>query len=164
MYFKIIRTPVGMLLLRAGTHGLTAVQWHRPGASDVSPNGVADDNHPLLLEAERQLHEYFDSRRRVFSLPLHFTGTDFQREVWHALLAIPYGTTVSYAAMARRIGNENAVRAIGGAVNKNPIAIIAPCHRVIGSNGTLVGFASGLANKAQLLRLEKRNLPFFEAL
>ena len=115
------------------------------------PHGTADDNNPILLEAERQLQEYFAGTRTSFSLPLDFSGTDFQKSVWHALLTIPYGETRSYGDIARQLGNDRAVRAVGAANGKNPISIIAPCHRVIGSSGQLTGFAGGLENKALLL-------------
>ena len=111
-------------------------------------------DHPLLLETSRQLREYFAGSRRTFDLPLEFRGTEFQRRAWSALLTIPYGETRTYGQMAEQIGNPTAVRAVGAANGRNPISIIAPCHRVIGMNGDLTGFGGGLDAKARLLSLE----------
>lgn len=108
-----------------------------------------------MLETEKQLSEYFATKRQSFDLPLDFWGTDFQKQVWQALLQIPFGETRSYKDIALQIGNVKAVRAVGAANGKNPISIIAPCHRVVGANGKLVGFAGGLDNKDILLTLEK---------
>lgn len=110
---------------------------------------------PLLKEAAAQLREYFDGTRREFALPLAFEGTEFQQAVWKELLAIPYGKTRSYGEIAQSIGNPKACRAVGMANNRNPIAIIVPCHRVIGANGKLVGYGGGLDIKERLLALEK---------
>jgi methylated-DNA-[protein]-cysteine S-methyltransferase len=116
---------------------------------------VGEDNrHPVLLETERQLREYFAGKRKRFDVKMDFAGTEFQRKVWQALLAIPFGETRSYGDIARQVGNPAAVRAVGAANGRNPISIIAPCHRVVGSTGKLTGFAGGLAVKAQLLALE----------
>jgi methylated-DNA-[protein]-cysteine S-methyltransferase len=114
----------------------------------------ADERNPILVATEQQLGEYFAGRRTAFDLTVDFSGTEFQRKVWHALLTIPFGETRTYAQIARQIGNPAAVRAVGAANGKNPISIVAPCHRVIGSNGKLTGFAGGLDAKAYLLRLE----------
>ena len=111
-------------------------------------------NHTILRETARQLDDYFAGRRRVFDLPLAFNGTDFQKQVWQALLAIPFGETRTYGQLAAQLGNPSASRAVGAANGKNPISIIAPCHRVIGGNGKLTGFACGLEAKAFLLGLE----------
>ncbi|HEU5137405.1 MAG TPA: methylated-DNA--[protein]-cysteine S-methyltransferase, partial [Steroidobacteraceae bacterium] len=114
--------------------------------------------HPLLVETARQLREYFAGSRRAFDVPLEFRGTDFQRRAWSALLTIPYGETRTYGQMAEQIGNPAAVRAVGAANGRNPISIIAPCHRVIGMNGDLTGFGGGLDAKAHLLSLEAPQL------
>lgn len=106
-------------------------------------------------EIQRQLTEYENGTRKVFELPLHLKGTDFQRQVWNALLEIPYGETRSYQEIAIRIGKPKALRAVGGACNRNPIGIIVPCHRVIGKNGSLTGYAGGLSYKELLLKHEK---------
>lgn len=113
-----------------------------------------DTQHPVLKETERQLLEYFAGQRRRFELELDFAGTDFQIRVWQALLTIPFGETRSYRDIAIQIGQPTAVRAVGAANGRNPISIIAPCHRVIGSSGSLTGFAGGLAAKQLLLSLE----------
>lgn len=109
---------------------------------------------PLIRKTYGQLCEYFDGKRKVFDIPLNFKGTDFQKKVWQALTTIPYGKTWSYKELAVAIGNEKACRAVGMANNKNPIAIIVPCHRVVGANGKLVGYAAGLDVKQILLNIE----------
>jgi methylated-DNA-[protein]-cysteine S-methyltransferase len=113
----------------------------------------APDN-PILLRAVQQLQEYFSGTRNSFDLELDFAGTDFQKKVWQALLTIPFGETRSYSEIAEQIGNPSAVRAVGAANGKNPISIVAPCHRVIGASGKLTGFAGGLEAKERLLTLE----------
>ena len=112
---------------------------------------------PLLQEASRQLHAYLSGVLTTFALPLSPHGTPFQQKVWDALLEIPYGATISYGELAKRIGNPKACRAVGMANNRNPIAIVIPCHRVIGANGSLTGYGSGLELKCQLLLLEQGN-------
>ena len=116
---------------------------------------IENIQHPMLLKVKQQLEQYFAGQRQQFNLPLDFQGTDFQQRVWRALLTIPYGETRSYKDIALQIGNEKAVRAVGAANGRNPISIIAPCHRVIGSGGALVGFAGGLDKKQILLSLEQ---------
>ena len=111
----------------------------------------------VLRETEYQLNDYFTGKRKHFSLRLDFSGTKFQKDVWHALLTIPFGETRSYCQIAKQIGHPKAVRAVGAANSKNPVSIITPCHRVIGSNGKLIGFAGGLDIKARLLELESKN-------
>jgi methylated-DNA-[protein]-cysteine S-methyltransferase len=150
--YKIVESPVGKLLLVASDSGLSSVIWDREGRDRP---GIEDNDHPILLETEKQLHEYFAKKRKTFSLPLDFEGTAFQKKVWEALLTIPFGETRTYGDIARQIGSPQAVRAVGGAANKNPICIIAPCHRVIGATGKLVGFGGGLANKTLLLEIEQ---------
>lgn len=115
-----------------------------------------DKGSKVLTEALKQMNEYFSGERKVFDLPLYFEGTEFQKSVWNELRKIPYGTTVSYKDIAVGIENEKAVRAVGNANNKNKIMIIVPCHRVIGKNGKLVGFAGGLDKKEFLLEHEKK--------
>lgn len=154
-FWTTLRSPVGELKLVAGEHGLRAILWESDPPSRVPLGALTErPHHPLLLEARRQLEEYFARTRKVFALPLDFHGTDFQKNVWQALLTIPYGQTCSYAEIARHIGNPRAVRAVGAANGKNPISIVAPCHRVIGSNGKLTGFAGGMDAKRFLLELE----------
>jgi methylated-DNA-[protein]-cysteine S-methyltransferase len=161
---RTISTPVGDLRLFANDAGLAAVLWRDdPGLHLQRDAVVAEGDHELLTETERQLREYFAGRRKVFDVPLAFHGTDFQRRAWSALLTIPYGETRSYAQMAMQIGQPNAVRAVGAANGRNPISIIAPCHRVIGSGGALTGFGGGLENKAKLLALESAQTDLFGA-
>ncbi len=154
-YSKKIDSPVGALKLVASDAGLAAILWPDEDPARVRlGKPIENDTHPVLLEAEHQLREYFEGRRKAFDLKLDFNGTEFQRKVWAALLTIPYGETRSYAQIARQIGKPEAVRAVGAANGKNPISIVAPCHRVIGSTGKLTGFAGGLETKAFLLALE----------
>lgn len=154
-YFKTVPSPVGDLTLVASDKGLTAILWQDDRANRVPLEEMHEDqNHVVLNETARQLQEYFSGARKSFSLPLDFRGTDFQKKVWGALLTIPFGETRSYAQIAQQVNSPKAVRAVGAANAKNPISIIAPCHRVIGSNGDLTGFAGGLAAKTLLLSLE----------
>lgn len=153
--FKTMDTPVGQLKLVASGAALAAILWENDRPDRVPLGEMAQQaSHPVLLETERQLSEYFAGKRLAFDLELDFAGTDFQKKVWNALLAIPYGETRSYIDIAIQVGNPRAVRAVGAANGRNPISIIAPCHRVIGADGSLTGFAGGLAAKHCLLRLE----------
>ena len=155
-FYKIIKSPVGLLKLVTGPDGLAAILWENDDPKRVRLGLLEENrNHPTLLETERQLGDYFAGKLSKFSVKLDFFGTEFQKSVWAALVAIPFGETRSYAEIARQIGRPKAVRAVGAANGKNPISIIAPCHRVIGSNGKLTGFAGGLETKAFLLKLEK---------
>ncbi|WP_281407150.1 methylated-DNA--[protein]-cysteine S-methyltransferase [Methylobacterium sp. WL9] len=150
-------SPLGALTLVASAQGLSAVLWEDDDPLRVRLGETREDAaHLVLAEAERQLSEYFAGRRRSFSLDLDFQGTPFQSRVWRALLTIPFGETRSYKQIAMQIGSPTAVRAVGAANGRNPISIIAPCHRVIGASGKLTGFAGGLAAKDFLLRLEGR--------
>jgi methylated-DNA-[protein]-cysteine S-methyltransferase len=117
-------------------------------------DGERSENHPLLLDAAHQLREYFAGKRREFQLPLDMQGTDFQLDVWRQLQGIPYGETRSYAQIAHAIGRPKAVRAVGAANGSNPVSIVVPCHRVIGSSGKLTGYGGGLPLKKRLLELE----------
>ncbi|MFT8352621.1 methylated-DNA--[protein]-cysteine S-methyltransferase [Clostridium saccharoperbutylacetonicum] len=127
-------------------------------SNDDKGNIIEGSKTELLIEIVKQLDEYFDGTRKVFDLPIEPEGTEFQKKVWKALIEIPYGETKSYGEIAKIIGNDKAARAVGMANNKNPIAIIIPCHRVIGANGKLVGYAGGLELKEKLLELEKRSI------
>jgi methylated-DNA-[protein]-cysteine S-methyltransferase len=153
---KIIESPVGKLKLVASDQGLVAVLWEndRPGRVRLSEL-IEDEQHPVLVKTERQLCEYFAGKRKVFSIALDMRGTRFQKDVWEALLAIPFGETRSYGQLAQQLGNPRATRAVGAANGRNPVSIIVPCHRVIGSSGKLTGFAGGLDAKAHLLSLEQ---------
>ena len=153
---KTIPSPVGHLTLVASDAGLAAVLWENDSPRRVPLAITAEDpKHPVLREAERQLKDYFAGKRTSFDLPLDFHGTDFQKRVWKALLKIPFGETRSYGQIAHALGKPTAMRAVGAANGKNPISIIAPCHRVIGKDGQLTGFAGGLKAKAHLLALEQ---------
>jgi len=154
-FFKTIESPLGKLKLVATDDALAAILWENEDPRRVRLNLVAAaEQHPVLLAAEKQLDEYFAGKRTRFDLKLAFTGTEFQNKVWQALLAIPFGETRSYGQIAKEIGLPRAVRAVGAANGRNPISIVAPCHRVIGSTGKLTGFAGGLKAKAHLLALE----------
>lgn len=155
--FIEMASPVGTLKLVAHETALVAVLWENENPKRVRlAELIEQTHHPILLETQKQLTEYFAGKRQQFDLPLDFEGTEFQQKVWQALLTIPFGETRSYRDIAEQIGNVKAVRAVGAANGKNPISIIAPCHRVVGTNGKLVGFAGGLDNKDILLRLEKQ--------
>ncbi|WP_150569361.1 methylated-DNA--[protein]-cysteine S-methyltransferase [Pseudomonas fluorescens] len=155
--FTLMPSPVGVLTLVARGDRLAAVLWEQERANRVRLGELLrDDEHPLLQQTALQLGEYFAGQRRHFELELDFAGTAFQREVWAALLTIPFGETRSYGDIARQIGKPSAVRAVGAANGRNPLSIIAPCHRVIGASGSLTGFAGGLQAKQFLLALEGR--------
>jgi len=153
--YQTMTSPVGRLTLVGSDQGLAAVLWEDddPARVRLSP-AVADAAHPTLLQAQQQLGEYFAGKRRTFTLKLDPAGTEFQNRVWNALRTIPFGETRSYGDIADQIGSRKAVRAVGAANGRNPLSIIVPCHRVIGANGKLTGFAGGLEVKARLLALE----------
>lgn len=158
-------TPVGELTLIASPRGLRAVLWpdelgapeqlRRPDEGDPAAERV-------LRAAQQQLGEYFAGERREFDVPLDPVGTDFQQAAWMQLRAIPYGETISYGEQARRLGDVKKSRAVGAANGRNPISIIVPCHRVVGANGALTGFAAGLEAKAWLLRHEQGTLTLLD--
>lgn len=153
--FKRMPSPVGQLTLVARDGKLNAVLWEKERANRVRLGELREANDSaVLLAAEQQLKEYFAGTRHQFELELDFTGTAFQKQVWQALLTIPFGETRSYSQIAQQIGNPKAVLAVGAANGRNPISIIAPCHRVIGASGGLTGFAGGLEAKQYLLALE----------
>ncbi len=153
--YKTIASPVGELTLVASDNGLAAILWENDKPDRVRLGALEeDDDHPILRETERQIGAYFAGTLQAFDLPLDFQGTDFQKSVWQALLTIPFGETRSYGEIARQIGRPGASRAVGAANGRNPISIVAPCHRVIGSNGALTGFAGGLEAKQLLLGIE----------
>ena len=157
--YKKINSPVGKLTLVASDKGLVAVLWEHDNPRRVRlADLIEHDDHSVLIQAERQLSEYFTGRRKSFSVVLDMRGTDFQRSVWEALLAIPFGETRTYGQLAKQLRNPQASRAVGAANGRNPISIIVPCHRVIGSSGKLTGFAGGLDAKERLLNLEQEQL------
>ena len=149
----IMDSPFGKLLLEAQNNSLIGCRFLFP--QDIT---VSDSANPLLRKTQKELEEYFSGRRQNFDISLNPCGTPFQQKVWQALQKIPYGRTASYKDIAEAINNTKAYRAVGMANNKNPIVILIPCHRVIGSNGKLVGFAGGLDLKQKLLNLEQNNL------
>src|SRR5215469_12557009 len=159
-------SPIGRLFLAASDKGLVALEFDvrlsgqqtiRPNPRDLRAESSKirfEESARKLLRYTRELEEYFDGKRREFSFPLDLRGTEFQLACWYALLAIPYGETRSYADIARAVGRPQGFRAVGMANNRNPIAIVVPCHRVIASNGTLCGYGGGLEIKRKLLELE----------
>jgi methylated-DNA-[protein]-cysteine S-methyltransferase len=156
LFYKMMESPVGKLKLVASDKGLAAILWENDSPRRVRLGEVVEEErHPVLIETERQLGEYFAGKRRDFSIALDVRGTRFQKDVWEALLAIPFGETRSYGELAKQLGNPRATRAVGAANGRNPVSVIVPCHRVVGSSGKLTGFAGGLDAKAHLLGLEK---------
>jgi methylated-DNA-[protein]-cysteine S-methyltransferase len=154
-----VGSPVGRLTLVANDGGLAAVLWENDWDARVGVSlDVEQPDHPVLSETARQLEEYFAGRRRQFDVRLAPSGTTFQHKVWRALLTIPFGETRSYMAVARQIGHPLAARAVGAANRRNPLSIVAPCHRVVGASGALTGFAAGLEIKAWLLAFEEQAL------
>jgi methylated-DNA-[protein]-cysteine S-methyltransferase len=153
--YKTITSPVGRLKLVASDSGLAAILWEHDDPKRVRLGDLMEDpSHPILRQAEQQLSEYFAGERQAFTVDLDMQGTAFQKKVWAALLMIPFGETRTYADIARQVGNPKACRAVGAANGRNPVSIIAPCHRAIGSDGSLTGFAGGLDAKRYLLTLE----------
>ena len=142
-----INTPVGKMYLASDGENIIELKF---GSCE------SDTPDPVLLKARSELEEYFAGERKSFDLPLNPKGTAFQQRVWHALCEVPYGETATYGEIAKKIGNEKACRAVGMANNRNPIAIIIPCHRVIGTGGSLTGYAGGLDKKEFLLKLESQ--------
>ena len=149
MYTSYLPSPVGMLQLQCNDTGITSVRFW-------DSEFHHSEQHPLLIDCQLQLQEYFAGERRTFSLPLHLNGTLFQTRVWAALQDIPYGRTISYMDLSKTLGDIKAIRAVGTANGRNMIAIIIPCHRVIGSNAKLTGYAGGLWRKQWLLEHEAK--------
>lgn len=153
--YNLIKTPLGDLLLVANESKLTGLYFeacdHVPAARKT---WVANPKHPVLLETEKQLREFFDGKRSDFSLPLHFAGTSFQQRVWQEIARIPFGKTITYTELAEKADAPNAIRAAGTSTGLNPISIIIPCHRVVAKNGGMGGYAGGLERKRHLLELE----------
>jgi methylated-DNA-[protein]-cysteine S-methyltransferase len=154
--WTVIDSPVGDLRIVERDGAITAIEFSPFRDHDGRPRGARDDEHPVLAEAVRQLRAYFARDLKEFDLPLDPSGSDFQKAVWAQLLAIGYGDTASYGEIARRLGRSNAAsRAVGLANGSNPIPIVIPCHRVIGADGTLTGYAGGIERKQTLLELEQ---------
>ncbi|MDQ6700251.1 MAG: methylated-DNA--[protein]-cysteine S-methyltransferase [Acidobacteriota bacterium] len=150
LYTKI-ESPIGELLLTADAHGLTGLFMN---AKARIPDESSRREDTVLHEAKRQIDAYFSGRLKVFDLPIVFTGTPFQNDVWNALRDIPFGETMSYGSLARRVGRPAASRAVGAANGRNPISIVVPCHRVIGADGSLTGYGGGMDRKRWLLHHE----------
>ena len=148
----VYESPIGAIGLAETGGKLTRLFWVR---KDSDTENFAQAETPVLTEAAKQLAEYFSGTRKAFDLPLNPAGTDFHKTVWRELIAIPYGEVTTYGALAKKIGSPKACRAVGGANNRNPIALIIPCHRVVGHNNALTGFAYGLDRKQFLLDLER---------
>lgn len=148
VYISQVITPIGFLTIKATTSGLQHI--------DFSDEKSAENENSFTLEAKRQLEEYFLRQRKAFDLPLQLHGTDFQQRVWNELQHIEYGKQISYLDMAIRLGDAKCIRAAGTANGKNPFAIVIPCHRVVGKNGSLVGYAGGLHRKKWLLDFEQK--------
>jgi methylated-DNA-[protein]-cysteine S-methyltransferase len=148
-------SPLGKLLLAATEHGLCGLYFEEHKYFKGSAGWRRDDNHPHLRNAARQLDDYFAGRRTSFDIALDTTGTAFQRAVWAELQMLPFGRTISYREIAQRIANPKAIRAAGSAIGRNPVSIIVPCHRVVGTSGSLSGYAGGIERKRYLLKLEQ---------
>ena len=155
-YYTVMRSPVGDITLISDADSLCAIYWPNQKPDGKKFPELEKKDSKVLRSAAKQLNGYFKGKRMEFDLPLRPVGTDFQEQVWQALTTIGYGETVSYGDIANHIKNPKAVRAVGAAIGRNPISIIIPCHRVIGSNGKLTGFAGGLSTKEFLLNLENR--------
>ncbi len=149
-------TPLGPMTLAASPQGLTGAWFEGQKHHPDTQHWLVAPHHPVLQQATAQIQAYFGGQRRNFDLPLDLAhGTVFQQSVWQALRSIPCGTTCTYGELAQRLGKPNASRAVGGAVGRNPISILVPCHRVIGTDGSMTGYAGGLARKQALLTLER---------
>ncbi len=158
LYYKTIESPVGALRLVASDKGLFAVLFHggRGSKIDIRCKLERSDNQPVIKQAEKQLAEYFSGKRKDFELPLDVQGSVFQQKAWKQLQKIPYGKTISYGEQAKWMGDAKKARAAGMANGRNPLSIVVPCHRVVGSNGSLTGFGGGLKTKQFLIELEKK--------
>ena len=162
IHYTYHESPVGALLMQSDGQVLTGLHFHdekyvpqRQADWELSPD------LPIFARTHLQLDEYFAGARRAFDVPIAPSGTEFQRRVWNVLLSIPYGVTTTYGAMARELGQPTAMRDVGAANGRNPISIIVPCHRAIGADGTLTGYAGGLHRKRALLELESAVQPLF---
>lgn len=154
MNYTYLETPIGTLLIAGDDEAVHRIEFPKNGKASRPEPGWRESSRGAIAEAVRQLREYFAQKREQFDLPLAPEGTEFQRAVWTRLQEIPYGKTISYGELAKRVGNPKASRAVGAANGQNPIPIVIPCHRVIGANGKLTGFGGGLPTKEALLALE----------
>lgn len=156
-YYTLKTARLGDLLLTANATHLTGVYFlDREHAPTIQGDWELSPRHAILRSAADQLRVFLDGKRTGFSLPIHAVGTDFQQAVWRQIAMIPFGQTLTYAELARRAGAPDAVRAAGTATGRNPLSIVVPCHRVVGTNGTMRGYAGGLDRKRQLLEIESR--------
>jgi methylated-DNA-[protein]-cysteine S-methyltransferase len=155
-YYTVLTSELGPITVQANSEGLLGI-WFEQHTTCPDELGEHNPSYPLLQQAETELKEYFAGERQTFTLPLAAIGTEFQRKVWQALCEIPYGEAISYQELASRVGNPKAVRAVGTANGKNPLSIVVPCHRVVGKNGKLSGYAGGVERKLSLLNLESGN-------
>jgi methylated-DNA-[protein]-cysteine S-methyltransferase len=154
-HYSVLKSPVGGLMLVADASALTGVYFaDRDHIPAERKHWILDPQHPVLRRAEQELNEYFAGKRKTFSVPLRPKGTEFQQKVWREIARVPHGETATYSDLAKGAGSPAAVRAAGTSTGRNPIAIIVPCHRIIGKDGTLCGFAGGLDKKRFLLALE----------
>ena len=149
MEICVIKSPIGNLQLKAQDNCIVAIECTNKKLSSI--------DNPIFKLTKKEIDEYFKGKRKEFSFPYSITGTEFQKIVYKQLIKVPYGTTISYQQLAQRIQNPKASRAVGGAVHRNPLLILVPCHRVIGKDGSLVGFAGGLNKKRFLLNVENKN-------
>ncbi len=156
MNYAYLETPVGTLLIAGDDDAVEGISFPRNGKAAKPEAGCQESQRGAVAEAIRQLREYFAGKRTGFDLPLAPKGTEFQRSVWRRLQEIPYGETISYGELARRVGNPKAARAVGSANGANPLPIVIPCHRVIAGDGSIGGFGGGLSTKETLLALEQR--------
>lgn len=153
--WEMLESPIGVLLVVVSDTGVKRIDFVDHNTKSVLARNTARQQHPILKDALQQLTEYFNGSRTAFSLPLNLSGTEFQQQAWLALARIPYGHTMTYGEQAASIGRPKAVRAIGAANSKNPVAIVLPCHRVIGADGSLTGYAGGMDKKIWLLDHEQ---------
>ncbi|WP_297522920.1 methylated-DNA--[protein]-cysteine S-methyltransferase [uncultured Clostridium sp.] len=151
-YKYIYNSKLGNLIIRATDKALLEISYY-----NLEDEILSQSKNKIIEDTINQLEEYFANKRKKFDLPIEFSGTEFQIKVWKNLLKVPYGETKSYKDIAKMIGNEKAVRAVGGANNKNKISIVVPCHRIVGQSGKLIGYAGGLDKKDLLLKLESKN-------
>ena len=160
--YSIMKTELGDLTLVANESELIGIYFekhrHMP---KMQKTWTLNPRHPVLLQAEKQLKEYFAGKRDTFSIPMNFAGTDFQKKIWKEIAQIPFGKTISYGELARKAGKPKAIRAAGAATGRNPVSIIVPCHRVLGKNNAITGYAGGLDRKRHLLALENPSKELF---
>ncbi len=146
----VFESPLGLIEITGNGRAVTAMRFCEAGEAERK-----DSDDPVLLECQKQLQEYFQGNRKAFDIPVELKGTEFQKKVWEALKAIPYGKSTCYEEIAKSLGNVKACRAVGAAIGRNPVCILVPCHRVSGKDGSLTGFAWGLERKKWLVNHEK---------